>query len=308
MEQYPGITTTLLHATIDLQVRDEAVTRASIPDPSQFNYSNVLAEQDRRETRILEAQDAIMLQMEAEHSRASGEDPVKREPVETIVLDDTPPPAHIQTSTPATPSTLPNWLKRKAPPVKTEAEETGTQPPPAQPRTSQNDGGATAAEGAAVARVSIPAITTSATVDNVAVPEANQTVDPPVRPGTEEAATEETRPGGGPEVEEIEPPTTAAGTMVFPKVRRCSDVDGAVLTKDPGALHRVRKEGGGLFWTGRRQVPSLCTVPGQEGQVFVGDADADTRNVPGSGISRIHAREPEGPETRESLRRRQQSS
>ena len=126
MEQYPGITTTLLHATIDLQVRDEAIARASIPDPSQVNYSNVLVEQDRRETRILEAQDAILLQLEAERGGTSGESNVKREPVETIILDDTPPPAPTQTPTPATPSTLPNWLKRKAPPVTTETVDSPT--------------------------------------------------------------------------------------------------------------------------------------------------------------------------------------
>ena len=42
VEQYPGITTTLLHRTINLQVHDKAVAIASNPDPSQDNYSNIL--------------------------------------------------------------------------------------------------------------------------------------------------------------------------------------------------------------------------------------------------------------------------
>ena len=117
MEAHPGIQATGLHATVDLEIRDEAIALASIPHPSLANYANVLDERQRREERIMDDQEREARRLEAETNPTATETRVKREPIETIVLDDTPPP---NPTTPATPSTLPNWLKRKAPPIKTE--------------------------------------------------------------------------------------------------------------------------------------------------------------------------------------------
>ena len=220
VEQFPGLTTTLLHATIDLQVRDEAIARASIPDPSQVNYSNVLEEQDRRETRILEAQDAIILQMEAERSRAAGESNIKREPVETIVLDDTPPPAPARTSTPATPSTLPNWLKRKTPIVKPEAHNTETAPTETVATATPVDRGAITTEGPAMGTAANPAPTIGTTVATTTGAKAATETDPRTPAGEAEEATRDKHRGEDMEVEEVEPPAAEPGTWVFPQVRR----------------------------------------------------------------------------------------
>ena len=57
MEAHPGIQATGLHATVDLEIRDEAIALASIPHPSLANYANVLDERQRREERIMDDAD-----------------------------------------------------------------------------------------------------------------------------------------------------------------------------------------------------------------------------------------------------------
>ena len=150
---------------------------------------------------------------------------MKPEPIETIILDDPPPPTHIRPTTPATPSTLPNWLKRKAPIVKLEAQDEVAEPKKTEQTTTPKDSGATSTEGPAATPVANQTATTSATV-----PETKHQADPTTPAGTVELVTGEAQPGGDMEVEEVEPPTTEPGTLVFPQVRHDNAKDKAKLT------------------------------------------------------------------------------
>ena len=211
-----------LHATVDLEIRDAAIALASIPDPSMANYSNVLMERERQEERIMADQEAAAQRLEEEARQATGAVTVKPEPMETIVLDDTPSPAPVRTATPATPSTLPNWLKRKAPIAKTEAPDAEITPKKAGKKTAPMDRVPVATEGPAKGTGAGLATMAEPSVVTATGPEAKAETDPDVPAGLIEATARGERPEEDLEIEEVEPPATEPGTMVFPKVRRDS--------------------------------------------------------------------------------------
>ena len=240
MEAHPGIQATGLHATVDLDVRDEAIALASIPHPSLAIYANVLDERERQQERIMADQEAEAQHLEEDAKRATGTAMVKPEPIETIILDDTPSPAPARTATPSTPSVLPNWLKRKAVPIKAEAKDTETVSEKTGKRTKLATIDAATAEGVAI----VPAATTTGTtVEATTGLEAKQEADPTTLTGLGGAVTPDNRPVLDMEVEEVEPPATEPGTWVFPQVRRGEADCRAELTYSTGTLHRMLEEG-----------------------------------------------------------------
>ena len=161
-------------------------------------------------------QEAVAQCLEAASVQTTGEARVKREPIKTIILDDTPPPAANRVTTP---STLPNWLKRKAPVIKKEAPESPTELKKTGQKMTPIVSSAQPAEGPAQTPALIQTTVTSAATVMDTIPETKQEADTHALAETAEVATKNAPLGGDMEVEEVGPPATEPGTLVFPKVR-----------------------------------------------------------------------------------------